>query len=256
VNTFVDSMPPAVSRQRDLLRRLLHVLEPDPVWRWFELSCSLGRGAGDELSDVDCGAGAAPLETGLSTVEDLVGGLGDVVDIMHQPFGEQARHTFVQYADGMQLSLVVFAASARPGLPPGSVALFDKDGQLARPWQPSVFQASADQVREWTFLGWIALADLAKYVRRGSMWEAHARLEEARTQLLRVWAAGQGVEFPSYGLTSILDSSLDLPSGVDQTVAGLDPAGLLAAGRACATLLRQHAVALPMGAYVEELLAR
>ncbi len=252
---FVDSMP--VSRQRDLLRRLLDVLEPDPVWRWFELSCSLARGAGDDLSDVDCGAGALPLEAGLSTVEGVARGLGDVVDVMHQPFGDQARHTFVQYADGVQLSLVVFEASARPGLPPGSVALFDKDGQLARPWQPSVFEASPDQVREWTFLGWIALADLAKYLRRGSVWEAHARLEEARTQLLRVWAAGHGVEFPSYGLTSILDSaSVDLPSGVERTVAGLEPSALLAAARACATLLRQHGVALPMGAYVTDLLAR
>src|SRR5215470_1324401 len=123
---FVDSMPE--SRQRDLLRSLLDVLEPDPLWRWFELGCSLARGAGDELSAVDCAAGAAPLESGLSTVDSVVRGLGEVVDIMHQPFGEQARHTFVQYANGVQLSLVVFLASERPGLPPGSVALFDKDG--------------------------------------------------------------------------------------------------------------------------------
>jgi len=36
--------------------------------------------------------------------------------------------------------------------------------------------ARRPQIRDWTFLAWIALADTGKYLRRGSTWEAHHRL--------------------------------------------------------------------------------
>jgi hypothetical protein len=250
---FLDSMPAAVGRQRDLLRRLLELIGPDPAWRWFELSCSLSRGAGDELSDVDCGAGVVDWPTTVATVDGLVRELGPVIDVLHQPFGTDATHTFVQYADGLQLSLVVMPAEARPGLPPPSVALLDKDGRLATPWRPSAYRSSAAQVREWTFLGWIALADLAKYLQRGSLWEARVKLEDARAELFRLWVAGHDVDYPAFGLTSILETAgLELPSGIESTVVGLNPAALRTAARHCATLLRAHGVELAMGDYVDD----
>ena len=46
----------------------------------------------------------------------------------------------------------------------------------------------AETAREWACLGWLALGDLAKYLDRGSVWEAHARLEEARAQVWKLWA--------------------------------------------------------------------
>jgi hypothetical protein len=190
-------------------------------------------------------------------VERLVRELGDVVDVLHQPFGTDTTHTFAQYDDGLQLSLVVMPAGTRPGLPPRSVALMDKDSQLATAWRPKSLRAADSDVREWTFLGWIALADLVKYLRRGSPWEAHAKLEAARGELFRVWAARHDVEFPLYGLTSILDSAgLRLPPGVESTVSGLDPVTLRSAARECAALLRAYGAAVPMGDYVESLLAQ
>jgi hypothetical protein len=253
--TFLDSMPAGVSRQRDLLRRLLAVLEPDPRWRWLELGCSLARGAGDEFSDVDCGAGTSDWPDALDGIEDLVIQLGSTVDVMLQPMGRQHRHVFVQYSDGLQLSLVVAPADSRPGLPPGSVALMDKDGQLSRPCTPDAFAAGAAELREWTFLGWIALSDLVKYLQRGSLWEAHARLTEARDLIFRLWAAARGLDYPRFGLTSVLDAPVpDLPPGIADTLAGLEAEGLLRAGRRSAVLLREVGVPLDMGAYVANLL--
>lgn len=254
---FLDTMPESCARQRDLLRRLLAVLSADPAWRWLELSCSLARGAGDELSDVDCGAGAAESAWPdvLSTVPDMVGGFGDVLDLLDQTFGTSGRHFFVQYADGLQLSFVALPASGRPGLPPQSVELLDKDGQLATPWEPATYSASPADVREWAFLGWIALADLVKYLRRGSLWEAYTRLDEARTQAFRVDAGLNGAAYPSFGLTSILDSAeLKVPARAENTVAGLDPEALRAAARVCAEMLRKYESPLPMADYVESLL--
>jgi hypothetical protein len=58
-NPFLAATPAAVARQRDILAAMLHVVELEPARRWFELGCSLGRNAGDELSDIDCAVGVA-----------------------------------------------------------------------------------------------------------------------------------------------------------------------------------------------------
>jgi hypothetical protein len=61
----------------------------------------------------------------LSRMDGLVAALGDVVDVLHHSLPGWSvtenphRHTFVQYAHGVQLSLVAMPASSRPGLPPG-----------------------------------------------------------------------------------------------------------------------------------------
>lgn len=255
---FLDRMPPAVAAQRDLLGRLLAVLAADPVWRWLELSCSLARHAGDELSDVDCGAGVrdADWPAALSAVEPMVRGLGEVVDLLHHELEGVPqsrwvhRHTFVQYADGCQLSLVVAPASSRPGLPPNAVALLDKDGRLARPVEPAALRASEQQCREWAFYGWQALCDLDKYLRRGSLWEAHQRLEQARERVWQLWAAGHGVDYPVFGLTSVLDTEVALPDRISRTVAGLDPAALRSAAVAVADLLDSVGPASRFAGYV------
>jgi hypothetical protein len=255
--SFLDTMPESCARQRELLQKLLAALSADPAWRWFELSCSLARGAGDELSDVDCGGGAAESAWPdvLSTVPAMVRGFGVVLDTLEQSFGTNGRHFFVQYADGLQLSFVAMPAASRPGLPPQSVALLDKDGQLAKSWQPATYSASAADVHEWAFLGWIALADLDKYLRRGSIWEAYARLDEARTQAFRVHAALNGAAYPGFGLTSILDSvELKVPARAENTVAVLDPDALRAAARVCAEMLRKYESPMPMADHVQSLL--
>ena len=44
---------------------------------------------------------------------------------------------------------------------------------------PAAYAVTGEQVREWAFLGWCALIDADKYLRRGSLWEADG-LHEAR----------------------------------------------------------------------------
>ena len=102
------------------------------------------------------------------------------------------------------------------------------------------------QIREWAFGGWCALADLGKYLRRGSTWEALARLNEARAQLWQLWAVTLGVPDPQYGLTSILDFAPgEVPATFEGTVADLDPGRLLDAARRVAGLLNEAGIRLP-----------
>ncbi len=145
---------------------------------------------------------------------------------------------FAQYADRCQLDLVVLPAAPDIGVP-SSVALYDPDGLVAVP-APEVPPPAPAEIREWAFLAWAAVADLGKYLRRGSPWEALARLNEARAQAWKVLAAADRVPQARYGITSILDFAPGtVPAAMAGTVAGLDAAGLLAAGRRLAALLTE-----------------
>jgi hypothetical protein len=270
---WLAGMPDAVARQRALLERLLAALGSEPALTGLTVGCSLARGAGDEWSDIDAGlavdADAWPGVVGRAL--DVVRAVGEVVDLLDQPwsFGEHgtARHVFTQYADGTQLSLVVAPGAWWAGHAPGDVVLRDTDGTLAAERRPPSLTASADDVREWAFWGWIALADLVKYVARGSAWEALGRLTEARQQVWRLWAVARGVPYPAFGMTAVLDEpAAGLPPGIDDTVAGLGLRDLLAAARRLADLLDDvsaraatavTSVALPAGmaAHVRGMLA-
>ena len=91
-------------------------------------------------------------------------------------------------------------------------------------------------------------------MRRGSLWEAHSRLQEARHRIWALWAAAQGAMYPWHGLSQVLDHDpADLPPGIESTVAGLDAADLRRAARASAGVLaaaseaaaRRHPADLP-----------
>src|SRR5207302_2255540 len=116
----------------------------------------------------------------------------------------------------------------------------DRDGLLAEPYEPESHRADGRELREWSFHAWFALGNLDKYLRRGSLWEARASLEEARADLLRLHAAAHGAPYPVFGLTSVLDAGVPLPHGLEQTVAGLDAAELRAAALALIDLLDEH----------------
>lgn len=270
-------MPAVVARQRDLLERLRAAVAADPAMTGLVLGCSLARGAGDAWSDVDAGlavdgaAWPAVVDGVVRLVRALGEANGGVADLLVQRWpdvrGGESRHVFAQYADGLQLSLVVRPAEAWQGRAPGEVVLHGSRGAFAATRTPSSLRAGAEEVREWAFLGWIALADLVKYVARGSAWEALARLDEARAQAWRLWAVGAGVDYPSFGLTAVLDEpAAGLPPGIDGTVAGLDPGALLGAARRLAGVLdaaaARAAAAVPaqlpagMAAHVRALLER
>jgi hypothetical protein len=109
---------------------------------------------------------------------------------------------------------------------------------------PSALTVTGEQVREWAFFGWCALIDADKYLRRGSLWEAHGRLHEARHQIWALWAAAVGAIYPWHGLSQVLDHDpRNLPPGISSTVAGLDRADLRRAAQASAAVLTQVSAA-------------
>jgi len=248
---WIAELPAALARQAGLLERLLDDVEADERFRAFELQCSVARGAGDELSDLDAGLWVADevSQEAVAAVPQLIRGAGETIDVLEQP--DAARpYFFAQYADGTQLDLVVQPAGRARGRVPNAVVLLDRDGLLREPWEPLSLSAGADDLREWSFLALLALSNLAKYLDRGSLWEARSQLEEARAHLLRLHAARQGVAYPAFGLTSILDEpGVELPEGLETTVAALDPDALRAAARTLASLLDEHG-APPLAAAV------
>lgn len=235
-----------LERHATLLRRLVARVEGEPAFRFVELCCSVARGAGDKSSDLDLGIGIADeaWPEALSLVRPVLAGLGDVVDALEHNIPEWGdvphRRFFVQYRDGVQVDLVASPASRRSGMPAGSVALYDADGHLATTFTSSLERASPEAVREWAFLGWIALANLDKYLRRGSAWEALEQLHEARTHLWRLWAVVCEAPYPGFGLTTVLDMAdpTTLP-GLEKTVATTDLGDLRRAGVALAATLDQ-----------------
>lgn len=243
-------MPPALAKQRGLLLRLLAAVESDERFRALELQCSLARGAADELSDVDAGLWAddGAWDEALAAVPALIRDLGASVDVFEQT-DHETPYFFAQYVDGSQLDLLVQRASRAKGRVPQAVLLLDRDGLLAQPWEPRSLQAGVAERREWAFFAWLALANLAKYLHRGSLWEARAQLEEARTQLLRLHAAHLGIAYPGFGLASILDAEAPLPAKLDATLAALNETELRRAASALADILEEHEPP-PLAAFV------
>jgi hypothetical protein len=260
---WIAAIPGDTGQQRRILAQLVEAARNQPRMRWIEMTGSLARGAGDALSDIDAGLGIADDDwdaaddaaAAVAATEAMLRGFEPVADSFRQRFPGQdgagrCWHLVTLYESGVQLSLVIMPASWRRGLPPLSVALYDADGILARPYLPPSARASAQDAREWACLGWMALGDVAKYADRGSPWEARARLEEARGLLWQLWAVGLDSTYPAFGLTAVLDTpGAQLPPGVDATAAALAPGDTLAAAAALAGLLdaacRRAAARLP-----------
>ena len=130
----------------------------------------------------------------------------------------------------------------------------------------ATYAVTGEQVREWAFLGWCALIDTGKCLRRGSLGEAHSWLHEARHHIWVRWAVAHGVLYPWHALSQVLDHDPgNLPPGIESTVAGLDAAdrrrarastGILAAVSASATGGTQPTSPTAMAAYVTRALSR
>jgi hypothetical protein len=286
---WLAALPDELAAQRRVMGGLLDRCEAWPLVTSLLVGCSLGRGAADALSDIDAalGVNAAPGEAGAERVraaEAMVVAalpdLGALVDVLRHrtgPADQWIRRIFAQFADGTQLDLAVVAQAGielrrRGGGAPDFIPLY----QVSAPPDPEVPEAqgpasayavTGDQVREWAFLGWCALIDADKYLRRGSLWEAHDRLHEARHRIWALWAAAHGALYPRHGLSQVLDHDPgQLPPGIESTVACLDAADLRRAVRASAEVLatasaaaaRRQPADLPvaMAAYVTRVLSR
>jgi hypothetical protein len=239
---WIEELPAGLAAQQALLRGLLAFGQADPDVRWLVVGCSLARGAGDSLSDIDAAVGVLDeqLPDAFPRVRSTVDGLGELVESFHHQLPGLAlthERIFAQYADRSQLDLVTYPATFFAGSIPDVVVLYDPEDLLAVPAAAAPVPVPPEQIREWAFLGWCALADLGKYVRRGSAWEALERLHEARAQLWQLRAVACGVPQPQYGLTSMLDYAAALPDGIEETVSDLDLGRLLAAGLRVAELL-------------------
>jgi hypothetical protein len=257
---WIASLGPELVVQARLLDGLLTAVEADPRWEWLELGCSVAAGRGDELSDLDLGLGYLDAAV-LDGVAAILRGLGPVVDLSAQPYDGMPRW-WVQYADGGQIDLVAMPAGRRPGIAPGGVALLDRAGRLAVGFTPAVWRAGPDDPRNWLLDGYEALSNIVKYVRRGSLLEALDQLHRVRERIYQLWAAGSGVAYPAFGLTSLLDEPEPaLPPGIEAAYAVPQRAAVVAAARAAAALLRraggraEDGLDSPLRAYVGERLA-
>ena len=279
---WLAALPEELAAQRRVMAGLADRCEAWPLVTSLLVGCSLGRGAADALSDIDAAlgvdtepgeAGAARVGTAEAMVVAALPELGELVDVLRQrtgPADQWIRRIFAQFADGTQLDLAVVAQAGidlrrRGGGAPDFIPLYGISGQT--PAGEAAYAVTGDQVRQWAFLGWCALIDTDKYLRRGSLWEAHSRLHEARHHIWALWAAAHGALYPWHGLSQVLDHDPgNLPPGIEATVAALDAADLRRAARASAGVLatvstsaaQRHPADLPaaMAAYVTRALAK
>jgi len=218
---FDDNTPPQPPppQPAELVDRLTTWARETAWVEWLELAGSLGRGAGDEYSDVDAGVGIGLAHGGsLDAVERALSGFAPTAAMLRQPFGPETTHLVSVYRDGRQLSLVVMPCAARTGLAPEAVALVDKSDRMATPLDRATWDPDADKRREWSFLACIAAGDALKHARRGTFWRALHSLTEARDLYLKLLAAQEHVIFPQFGAVSLENAGRPVPERVAATL--------------------------------------
>lgn len=257
-HAWLSSLDRTMSRHRTAIEALLRFCETREAVTSLSVGCSIGRSAGDELSDIDAAigvsaprgaAGARHVDGVEEQLIEALPGLGTLVDVLRGGSVDTdfaIRRVFAQFADGLQLDLAIIAeAEVRRGdAAPDFVPVYWQEGALAPTAGRRAYEVTDGQVREWAFLGWRALLDADKYLRRGSLWEAHQRLHQAREQIWVLWAAARGTSYPWHGLSQVLDDSPDeLPAGIEGTVAGLSVTDLRRAVAAAADVLSRCSAA-------------
>jgi hypothetical protein len=222
---WIAGLPESMDDQRQILLNLLDWCESEPRIAFFAVACSVGRGAGDSLSDLDTGmaidVAEADFEAEVADVRRAVDQAAGLVESYHHKLpGVTFTHEriFAQYENRCQVDLVVIPASVDYGGVKDEVILYDPDGRRTAKFEPR--PVTPKQVREWAFNAWACLADVGKYLRRRSYWEALERLHQARNDYWRLLATALDVPNPQYGITSLLDYAPDrVPPEMSDTVA-------------------------------------
>src|SRR5579863_1264030 len=173
---WISELPAELDGQKAIMLKLLDWCEADERAKYLVVACSVGRGVADRLSDLDMGMGleAPDFDAALADAHQVIDQAGDelVDSYSHKIPGLAMPHEriFAQYANRCQIDMVVIPASETyPGVK-DEVILYDPEGIRAAKWQSA--PVTPRQVREWAFNGWNCLADVGKYLRRGSAWEA------------------------------------------------------------------------------------
>jgi hypothetical protein len=240
---WLRDLPAELEPQRNLINGLLREARADPRIRLFVVGCSIGRGAADRLSDVDAliGVDEEAWPAIVAESDAIVRRAGELVDLWQQiiqpaePDARPFQHTFAQYASGAQLDLVVSRVRDRQVPARDWIVLHDPNGTVQD--EPRATTATEEQVRQWMYNGLVHLGACAKYLTRGSAWEAHLQLEAARAELWRLWAVAARVPDPRYGLTAVLDDARrPMPATIEATVGSLERTKTRAAAIACVDL--------------------
>lgn len=199
------------------------------------VGCSLGRGAADELSDVDALIGVPPKDWDAATADSSgwVTSWGDTIDLFQSvPDGARHQHTYALFTNGVELDLSVSPLRDDWRRRNDWVVLYDPERLVPDEVLPHA-QSTAD-LRRWGYAALIRLSAVAKYVARGALWEAHLCLELARADVWRIWAVAEHVHDAQYGVTAIFDDPRrPVPPGMARTVATLDSGALTNAALAC-----------------------
>ena len=116
---WLAAMPAELAAQRRVIAALVDRCEDWPLATSLLVGCSLGRGAGDALSDIDAAlgvdaerseTGAGPVKAVAAMVVAALPDLGALVDVLAPAAAEPwIRRIFAQFADGTQLDLAVVA---------------------------------------------------------------------------------------------------------------------------------------------------
>lgn len=235
---WLEQLPAELGPQRRLLKRLLAWCERDDDVRWLTVGCSMERGNADWLSDLDVAIGVRKehFEEALGHVRQALADLGDLVESYDYllPLSFPLRRFFAQYRDRTQVDLTVGFAPV-VNLPHG-VVIYDPEGAV-HIVADEALGPTADEVRAWVCQAWEALANVGKYVRRSSCWEALDQLHEARTNLFRLWALAERMPEARYGLTALVDAGASMPPGIDKSIARANGGEELAAARYLAEML-------------------
>ncbi|TWP39068.1 hypothetical protein [Leekyejoonella antrihumi] len=257
-DAWLSTLGPEMGRHREAIAAFAQLCADNRAVSSFSVGCSIGRGAGDALSDIDAAVGVSTVRgtAGAADVQDVeawlleaLPALGEVVDVLRTGSDNNdfvIRQVFVQFSDRLQLDLAVIAEGEvrRGEAAPDFVPVFWREGAPNSTAGRSAHEVSPEQIREWAFLGWRALLDADKYLRRGSVWEAHQRVQDARDRIWMLWAAARGAAYPWHGLSQALDDSPDLlPPNIETTVAGLDAEDLRRAVVAAAQVLADSSAA-------------
>jgi predicted nucleotidyltransferase len=235
---WFDQLPAELAAQRRLLERFLAWCDRDADVRWLTIGCSLVRGNADWMSDLDIAVGVREehLEQALGRVRQALADIGDLVDSYDYllPLSSPLRRFFAQYRDRTQVDLTVGSAPAVNLA--NVVVLYDPD-RAVHVVGDEALDPKADEPRVWACQAWEALANVGKYVRRSSYWEAEGQLHEARDSVFRLWAFAERVPQARYGLTALVDAGARMPPGIDNSVAGASVREVLGAARCLADLL-------------------
>lgn len=228
-------MPDHLANQRRVLERLLIWCEEDPGVRYLTIGCSLERGNTDAFSDLDTliGVRAGSVEGTLQRLRAALPTFGDLIETYDHDWtplpNHTFRHFFVQYADRTQLDLGVVADD--PCYVPRVIVLYDPESVVVVV-DEAVLDPKPDEVRLWACEAWVALANVGKYLRRSSFWEAERELAVARTNLFRLWAQAEGVPQARYGVAAVFDTDeKTLPPDVEKSLPGTSQGDVLAAAR-------------------------